>query len=352
MISEVFFDSPLNEKMKPKVGVDLEGIHHNGEYIELYNNSATPVDLSGYKLGVLLYGYSNFEIPKGTICKSKECIVIAFRHPNSPGFKLNEIFPTMSALDEMKVLYHSSFVLGNHGNVVLLFNASGKVASRLNYNKYEKWNSVHHPLTSVHNKNMFTPSLEEFPYTDLADPFLVKGISQPDMTLAEMLPIKSQEVEDKGETVGEIKSDISVSPNGAAGVEIPLCFPPGINGMEPKLSIAYSNQSGSGPLGKGTSLSGLSSISRTNQNVFYDYRNEVIRFTKEGPYTLDGQRLIPDGSGKYKTYIRSLTKIEEIGESGNGPLYFRVTSPQGIVAEYGSEESARVYSTGKTSYRG
>lgn len=78
IISEVFFDSPLYEKMKPKIGVDLKGIHHNGEFVELYNNSSAPVDISGYKVGVKLYGYGLFTFPKNTVCKPKECILVAF----------------------------------------------------------------------------------------------------------------------------------------------------------------------------------------------------------------------------------------------------------------------------------
>ena len=49
----------------------------------------------------------------------------------------------------------------------------------------------------------------------------------------------------------------SVSDNGAATYSLPIAVPPGIAGMDPKLSIGYSSQGGNGPLGIGWTLSDL-----------------------------------------------------------------------------------------------
>lgn len=349
-ISEIFYDTPLYEKMKPRIGMDTEGIHHNGEYIELYNYSAATVDLSGFSIGVVRHGYQFFQLPQGTVCKSKECIIVAFRHPNSPEFQLKELFPKISVQEQKKIFYQSLYILGNNGNIVILRDTEGRIMSEVQYYRNQAVNN-REPYLSVHNKNLLcnrnlwcSSVLDSAP----ANPFKYEDVDGYDRTLGEMMPTERCNVADKEKTVGEIKANASVSPSGAAIMEVPLVFPPGINGMEPKLSVQYNSQGGVGALGVATELTGLSAISRSNENIYFDGKRSVLKFQKGGPYIMDGQKLVQVTPGKYETYIYSLTKIEEVGISGNGPLYFRVTSPQGIVAEYGSELSGRVYASDNT----
>ena len=341
IISEVFFDSPLYEKMKPKIGVDLKGIHHNGEFVELYNNSSAPVDISGYKVGVKLYGYGLFTFPKNTVCKPKECILVAFQHPNSPDFKLESLFKGLNC----RIFYHSAFVLGNQGNCVNLMDRSGRIISQIEYKKLLSRN-YQQTRKSVHSKGLLGNLLMDMPsqfYIGDANPgqYDISKSDSYDVELKELLP-ESARISNTSQVVGEIKSTASVTPTGAANVEVPLTFPSGINGMEPKLSIAYNSQGGIGMLGYGTELSGLSAISRTEKSKFFDGERERVKFKEDGAFVMDGQRLIKNANGNYETYIYSLTKIEPIGKIGNGPAYFKVTSPQGVVAEYGLEEDSRI----------
>lgn len=327
--------------MKPKIGVDLKGIHHNGEFVELYNNSSAPVDISGYKVGVKLYGYGLFTFPQNTVCKPKECILVAFQHPNSPDFKLESLFKGLNC----RIFYHSAFVLGNQGNCVNLMDRSGRIISQIEYKKLLSRN-YQQTRKSVHSKGLLGNLLMDMPsqfYIGDANPgqYDISKSDSYDVELKELLP-ESARISNTSQVVGEIKSTASVTSTGAANVEVPLTFPSGINGMEPKLSIAYNSQGGIGMLGYGTELSGLSAISRTEKSKFFDGERERVKFKEDGAFVMDGQRLIKNANGNYETYIYSLTKIEPIGKIGNGPAYFKVTSPQGVVAEYGLEEDSRI----------
>ena len=62
--------------------------------------------------------------------------------------------------------------------------------------------------------------------------------------------------------VGITEGQLDVSLSGAATYTIPIAVPPGINGVVPQISITYSSQSGSGNVGFGWNVSGISGISR------------------------------------------------------------------------------------------
>lgn len=74
----------------------------------------------------------------------------------------------------------------------------------------------------------------------------------------------------QGFVVGKIPGELNVSPSGAATYTIPISCPPGINGMQPNLSLVYNSQSGNGIAGWGWNLGGLSMISRVPKNYYYD----------------------------------------------------------------------------------
>jgi hypothetical protein len=91
--------------------------------------------------------------------------------------------------------------------------------------------------------------------------------------------------------VGRTPGSYSVSSTGAAAYTIPLWTPPGVRGMQPKLSLSYSSRSGNGIFGVGWRLTGLSSIHRCLKTWAQDGIARDIRNDLQDRFCLDGNQL-------------------------------------------------------------
>jgi Salmonella virulence plasmid 65kDa B protein/Insecticide toxin TcdB middle/N-terminal region/FG-GAP-like repeat len=148
-----------------------------------------------------------------------------------------------------------------------------------------------------------------------------------------------------------------VSRTGAAQYSVALPVPPGTAGMQPKLSLDYSNQSGNGLVGLGWSLSGLSQISRCGRTFVQDGVPGTVNYDVNDRFCLDGQRLIViSGSNggdnaEYRTEIDTFTRVKSFGVAagGSGPLYWKAWTKSGQVYEYGNTGDSNVLAVGKTS---
>ncbi len=153
--------------------------------------------------------------------------------------------------------------------------------------------------------------------------------------------------EDTPGPVGSIAGSFNVSPGGAATYSIPIDIPSGIAGMEPDLSVVYNSQSGNGSMGAGWSLGGISSISRTGKSLYFDDEISGILFNNEDDrLSLNGQRLISITDNKFgldaddfETESKSFLSIEKLGTFPD--YWFRVTTRDGKVMEYGKEDNAK-----------
>ena len=76
--------------------------------------------------------------------------------------------------------------------------------------------------------------------------------------------------------VGAIAGTFAVDLNGAATYSIPIKVIPGINGVQPELSLVYNSHGGVGPLGVGWSLSSIPSIQRCPMTKAQDEMNGGI----------------------------------------------------------------------------
>ncbi|MET0100803.1 MAG: SpvB/TcaC N-terminal domain-containing protein, partial [Sedimenticola sp.] len=156
------------------------------------------------------------------------------------------------------------------------------------------------------------------------------------------------------EVAGVLPGELSVTQTGAAKYSIPLAVIPGTVGMQPSLSLSYNSQSGSGMLGSGWSLNGLSSITRCGRTIVQDGVKGGIEFNDNDRFCLDGQRLVAvngeygqDGT-EYRTEIDSFARVYSYGRKGHGPSWFKVQAKSGQTVEYGNSNDSRIEAQGKS----
>ncbi len=161
-------------------------------------------------------------------------------------------------------------------------------------------------------------------------------------------------------SVGQIQGVPSVTSFGGASYSLPIYVSPASNGMEPSVNLQYNSQLGNGVMGMGWSISGLSTISRTGKNSYFDNEVSPISFTDNNfqsndRFALDGLRLIRDGGGVYgdagfyKTEEENFIRINAIGGTEFSPDYFKVEHKDGTTTFYGSGEDSKVMGTGQNS---
>lgn len=135
--------------------------------------------------------------------------------------------------------------------------------------------------------------------------------------------------------VGKLPGAFSVSDDGAARYTIPLELPPGRNGVQPALALAYDHRSNNGPLGVGWSLAGLSQISRCHKVFGFDGVATPITFTDQDRFCFDGQPIVGDLDAGANPLHDPFTRIRVDGRDSNGPVAWIVERKDGRVYRYG-----------------
>ncbi|MCL2597623.1 MAG: lamin tail domain-containing protein [Paludibacter sp.] len=366
VISEVFYDSPLEENMltSPKN-------HNNGEFIELYNPTTVDIDISGWKITDSNPSYYGGELPTtyifphNTIIQASNTLILAYRCEKTD-FQLEELFPNAN-LSNITILYQNVIILDNKGEKITLFNKAGDVVDRMSYcysKKLERtstyWNIRAHNgtnsnnLTSIQRRQVsWTSSSIIFQkkdyYVDAPTPGIVCSELLATSIDGSLYPAGTI---DTGLPVGTISGTASVSPTGAANYNIPIELPAGTNGFAPNISIAYNSQGGYGALGLGWDIGGLSSISRGMQNLYFDQKangtidGTTITFSNTDQLYIDGQRLIllsgthfADGA-VYGSETENYARVEIKLNTETNKIYFELTTKEGNVAEYGKTGDA------------
>ena len=110
-ISEVYYDTPYLERL------ELDRRSHAGEFIELYNYSKEDIDISGWRLSDNTGG---FNFPEGTIIKSNDYLVVAYKDDQNLNFF--DLFSNTSEDDNGdKIIYQRNIILNNYDDRVILW---------------------------------------------------------------------------------------------------------------------------------------------------------------------------------------------------------------------------------------
>jgi len=146
-----------------------------------------------------------------------------------------------------------------------------------------------------------------------------------------------------GLSVGTIAGNAGVGQTGAANYQMELELPPGINGVQPTVSLVYNSQVGNGIAGWGFNISGLSAVNRTLRTIYSDGAAAGMLTTSNAKYALDGMPLIPvsgtngaDGV-EYRMETENFSRIYSHGNYNNtGPDWFEVKTKDGLILKYGN----------------
>lgn len=160
--------------------------------------------------------------------------------------------------------------------------------------------------------------------------------------------------------VGRTATGYDVSNAGEANYTVPLVVPTGVRGLKPDLAFSYSHRSGgSGWLGAGWELSGLSAISRCPKTWATNGASVAVKLDTTDRFCLDGQQLMLESAGAtygangttYRTEIESYSRITSYGTAGTGPAYFYVETKDGRILEFGSRTDSRIEALGSANVR-
>lgn len=147
--------------------------------------------------------------------------------------------------------------------------------------------------------------------------------------------------------IGATKGEFSVN-QGQANYSVDIKVPPGVNGLEPKLSLNYTSNADNGYVGLGWDIGGVSVITRCAQTKAQDGDSfqPGINYTSSDRFCMDGKRLINiNGSygangTEYRTEIDTYSQIKSYGGSTtNGPNYFKVKTKEGYIYTYGNDST-------------
>jgi RHS repeat-associated protein len=156
---------------------------------------------------------------------------------------------------------------------------------------------------------------------------------------------------------GALQGSLNVSASGAATYTVPITLPPGVAGMAPKLSLAYSSQAGNGIAGQGWSLTGLSMITRCPTTRIQDGVAKAVGMGLDfaGEATdglcLDGKRMFETEANSYNGYDKyrletgdfsSITGYISTPNGVSGHATFKVMTKTGEARYYGLRPESRV----------
>lgn len=150
------------------------------------------------------------------------------------------------------------------------------------------------------------------------------------------------------ELVGRTAGQFDVTADGAARYSIPLWSPPGVAGVQPALSLEYSNPAANGHVGVGWSIAGFSAIARCGRTLAQNGALGAPQGVPDDRYCVDGAqlRLTSGGYGTdgstYDTELATFSRFTARGTNGYGPVWFEVYAKDGLIYEFGNSADSSI----------
>jgi len=135
--------------------------------------------------------------------------------------------------------------------------------------------------------------------------------------------------------IGRIKANEFVGKDGSFNYSVPIEVAPGINGMQPNISLNYNSNAKNGIAGWGWSIGGLSVITRCKATLFRDGYTSGINSGDQYKYCMNSQRLVKVGTNVYQTESESYSRIVKTDER------WLVYERSGKVLEFGATSNSR-----------
>ena len=148
--------------------------------------------------------------------------------------------------------------------------------------------------------------------------------------------------------VGKTEGAMTVGATGAANYTIPIKLLPGLSDFVPQLSLTYNSQAGNGLAGFGWNISGMSAITISPRNVYFDGEAECIYRGEDNAYYLDGMRLLPvsgtngQQGAVYRTENEHFSHIEITSWNGSTPTTFTVKTTDGTTKKIVEREGSMI----------
>lgn len=144
------------------------------------------------------------------------------------------------------------------------------------------------------------------------------------------------------QNTSNVSGSFDIGPVGNATYNIPIDLPTGTAGLQPEVSIVYNSFAGDGVMGKGFSLSAISSITRANTTVFHSGYISDIKFDDTDKLMLDGNRLMYNPTTRqFRTEMNPYSQIQ-LFSPNTSSAHFEVRTKEGLIMEYGNTSDSRL----------
>lgn len=150
-----------------------------------------------------------------------------------------------------------------------------------------------------------------------------------------------------GTYTGNTLGSYSTTATGAFVYTVPVKIPPGINGVQPDISLSYNSSQLNGIVGQGWSLSAESYVSRCPASLIRDGYNSSINAGDNYKFCLNSERLVEVSNNEYRLENEQYIRLRR-NSSGDS---WEVFLPNGEKQVFGGNSQSKLRDNTGSSYK-